>query len=103
MRLTVAALATHGFACDAVDDAPQALEKLAATTYNVAIVDLKILTLTGKPLALELVDSTNRPLVVVHTDVIDPKLAHELIEHSVDGVMFKPVDRPASGKAANHF
>ena len=91
-RLTVAALATHGFACDVADDAALALEKLSTATYDVAIVDLKVPIPSGKPLALELANSTNRPLVVVHTDVIDPKLAHELIERGVDGVMFKPVD-----------
>lgn len=91
-RLTVAALATHGFACDAAHDAPVALEKLSAANYDVAVVDLRIPMDSGKPLALELVDRTHRPLVVVHTDVIDPKLAHELIERGVDGVLFKPVD-----------
>lgn len=91
-RLTVAALATHGFACESADDAALALEKLATANYDVAIVDLKIPVASGKPLALELIDTKHRPLVVVHTDVIDPKLAHELIERGVDGVMFKPVD-----------
>jgi HD-like signal output (HDOD) protein/ActR/RegA family two-component response regulator len=91
-RLTVAALATHGFACDAADNAEQAFEKLAAASYVVAIVDLKIATPAGKPLALELADLSIRPLVVVHTDVIDPKLGHDLIERGVDGVMFKPID-----------
>lgn len=91
-RLTVAALATHGFACDAAHDAPVALEKLSAGAYDVAVVDLRIPMDSGKPLVLELVDRTNRPLVVVHTEVIDPKLAHELIERGVDGVLFKPVD-----------
>jgi len=91
-RLTVAALATHGFACDACHDAGVAQEKLSAGNYDVAVVDLRIPLDSGKPLALDLVDSTHRPVVVVQTDVIDPKLAHELIERGADGVIFKPVD-----------
>ena len=94
-RLTVAALASHGFDCDVANNAPEAHEKLAASTYDVVIVDWKIPNASGKPLAFELVERDARPHVIIYTDRFEPKLAQELIDRGADGVVSKPFNYEA--------
>jgi HD-like signal output (HDOD) protein/ActR/RegA family two-component response regulator len=91
-RLTVAALATHGFDCDVANDSDEAHLKLGAAKYDVVIVDWKIVDSRNQPLALELVTLANRPHIIVYTDRAEPKLAQELIGRGADGVLSKPFD-----------
>jgi HD-like signal output (HDOD) protein/CheY-like chemotaxis protein len=91
-RLTIAALASHGFDCDVANDSKEAHEKLAAANYDVVIVDWKIPGQLGQSLTLELLQRSNRPHVIVYTDQIEPKLAQELITRGADGVLSKPFD-----------
>ena len=94
-RLTVAALASHDFACDVANESKEALEKLAAAAYDLVIVDWKIPHQHDRPLALELLQRADRPHVIVYADCIEPKLAQELIHRGADGVLTKPFDYDA--------
>ncbi len=89
-RLTIAALAAHGFACDVANDAVEAKVKLAAAAFDVVIVDVKILNEFGRPLAIEVLEQYNRPHVIVYTDRIEAKVAQQLIDLGADGVLSKP-------------
>lgn len=91
-RLTVAALASHGFDCDVATGQNEAETKLAGVHYDVVIVDWKIVDSPGNPFALELLQRRDRPHVIVYTDRIEPKLAQEIIQLGADGVLSKPFD-----------
>lgn len=91
-RLTVAALADHGFECDIATSQNEAETKLAGVHYDVMIVDWKIVNSAGNPLALELLKRADRPHVIVYTDSIEQKLAQEIIQLGADGVLSKPFD-----------
>ena len=46
----------------------------------------------GHSLAVDLLKRTQRPVVVVLTGLVEPRLAKDLLARGADGVFFKPVD-----------
>lgn len=91
-RFIVSALTEQGLDCATATSANEAIARLTQPGIDVVIVDLSMPNPQGRPLALDLVKLTPRPLVVVQTDVIEPQLAQELIARGVDDVLVKPID-----------
>ena len=91
-KLVAVALRKNGFECELAADGEQAGQLTAESTFDVVITDLKIPKKNGHALALELLRREDRPLVVVYTGVIEPRLAKDLLARGVDDIVFKPVD-----------
>jgi len=90
-NLTIRALADVGFACDAAVDGLHAKEILTIASYDVVVTDLRMPGLNGHALAVDLLKVNGRPVVVILTGVLEPRLARDLIVRGVDCVEFKPV------------
>jgi HD-like signal output (HDOD) protein/DNA-binding response OmpR family regulator len=100
-QLTMRALAREGFSCNAASDGNEALALARGTKYDVVVTDLRMPNKHGHALALDLLQLPERPLIVVLTGVIEPRLAKDLVSRGVDDIMFKPVDYPAfAGKVS---
>jgi DNA-binding response OmpR family regulator len=92
-RLTVAALKRFNFSCDEAGDGDEAGSLLGCRKYDVVITDLRMPKRNGHALAVELLSAAGeRPLVVILTGVLEPRLAQDLIARGVDEVEFKPVN-----------
>lgn len=92
-RVTVKALESHDFFCDEASDGEQALAFLEQRRYDVVLTDLRMPRKHGHALAVELLArGDKRPVIVVLTGVLEPRLAADLVARGVDEVAFKPVD-----------
>ncbi len=91
-QLTMRALNKQGFSCDIATDGAEALELTKTTKYDLVVTDLKMPNMHGHALAVELLSRNDRPVIVVLTGVIEPRLAKDLMHRGVDDIMFKPVD-----------
>src|SRR5262249_14335126 len=90
---TVAALNDEGIACEAVVDGQHALTALDQRHFDIVIADLKLPRRNGHALAIDLMGrGPKRPLVVVLTGVLEPRLVRDLIARGVDDIAFKPAD-----------
>src|ERR1700761_6227973 len=90
--LCVRALQQQGFCCDTAADGQQAEARAAETTYDVVVTDLRMPNKHGHALAVGLLTLKPRPVIVVHTGVVEPKLAKDLLARGVDDILFKPCD-----------
>jgi HD-like signal output (HDOD) protein/CheY-like chemotaxis protein len=91
--LTVKMLASQDIVCDEARDGEQAIELLGRGTYDVLVTDLRMPRRHGHSLAVEvLARGATRPVVVVLTGVLEPRLAADLIARGIDDIAFKPVD-----------
>jgi DNA-binding response OmpR family regulator len=86
------ALERYGFLCDAASDGAEAEEKLRATQYDVVLTDLRMPKKHGFALATDLLQDGKRPIIIVVTGVLEPRLARHLLACGVDDIIFKPVD-----------
>lgn len=91
-RLLARALACEGIRCDQAADGRQALERYRSRRYDVVVTDLRMPNRHGHALCVDLLESSNKPLIVVLTGVIEPRLVRDLLARGVDDVEFKPVD-----------
>ena len=91
-ELTIRALVRDGFDCSAAIDGEQALKLVEHESYDAVVTDLRMPNLHGHALSVELLKLENRPLVVVLTGVLEPKLAKDLLKRGIDDIFFKPVD-----------
>jgi DNA-binding response OmpR family regulator len=91
-ELIVRYLSEQGFECETAGDGNQAEERLAKVHYDVVITDLRMPNKHGHALAVHLLALKTRPVIVVHTSVIEPKLAKDLLARGVDDIVFKPID-----------
>lgn len=93
--LVTVALRKEGFACTEASDGLEAQQKLAAAEFDVVITDLRMPNRHGHALAVDLLGRLERPLIVVHTGMLEPKLTKDLLARGVDDVVFKPVNYAA--------
>jgi DNA-binding response OmpR family regulator len=92
-ELTARALKSYSFTCDEASDGEEGWEMASRRDYQVVITDLRMPKRNGHSLAVELTArGSNRPLVVVLTGILEPRLAEDLIKRGVDDITFKPVD-----------
>ncbi|HTU25573.1 MAG TPA: response regulator [Pirellulales bacterium] len=90
--LMVRALSERGFECDAARDGEQALLLVSADHFDAVVTDLRMPTMNGHSLVVELLNRANPPVIVVLTGVTEPKLAKDLIARGVDDIIFKPIE-----------
>lgn len=91
-RLIATSLRPRGFQCDLASDGLQAVSQIKNVPYDVVITDLRMPNMHGHTLVQRLLDMPSRPAIVVHTGVLEPKLATDLLKRGVDDILYKPVD-----------
>ncbi len=91
-QLTVRALAPEGFQCHTASDGKEAKQLLKDATYDVVVTDLKMPNCNGHTLVTDLLQHSNRPVIVVLTGVLEPSLVKDLIIRGVEQIEFKPID-----------
>jgi len=90
-RLTSHALRQQGFQCDCASDGDEAEQMAAQSPYDVVVTELTLPQKNGYAFILELLKSADRPIIVVYTDVIEPRLTKDLLIRGVDDILSKPV------------
>ncbi|MDP6718469.1 MAG: HDOD domain-containing protein, partial [Pirellulaceae bacterium] len=80
------------FRCDGAADGNQALALADRTHYDAVVTDLRMPNKHGHALVVELLTRSHRPLIVVLTGIVEPRLAKDLVARGVDDIMFKPVE-----------
>jgi len=88
-------LTPHNITCHAVADGEIAARTLAAIQYDMVITDLRMPNCHGHALCRTILESAERPLVVVITGVMEPRLIRDLQARGVDDVFYKPLELPA--------
>jgi DNA-binding NtrC family response regulator len=91
-ELTIRALDRAGFECAPAINGEQALKMMEIQRFDAVITDLRMPSVHGHALAVELLSRSDRPVVIVVTGVLEPKLARDLLQRGVDDIFFKPVD-----------
>ncbi len=91
-NLTIRALRLEGYKCDSAVDGNEALTLASRENYGVVITDIKMPNKHGHALAVELLQMPKRPLIIVMTGLLEPKIANDLKARGVDEIMFKPVN-----------
>jgi len=83
--------ARAGFAVDTASNGADALEKLRANRYAVAVIDLMMPRLSGYDVIDHLAEMSSRPAVVVVTALNDARLTR-LDSSVVSSILRKPFD-----------
>ena len=91
-RLVATELKNNGFDCDTAANGQEASRLASEKRYDVVVTDLRMPEKHGHAFILELLDRPDRPLIVVYTGVIEPRLATDLLARGVDDIIFKPVN-----------
>lgn len=81
----------RGFSADVAADGLEALEKLGACTYDLAIIDLMMPRLNGYDLVQDMRKHEQRPMIVVATAMTDT-LIGQLDPNVVHSILRKPFD-----------
>ena len=90
-EITVHGLEHEGFRCDVAHDGVKALEMVGNGHYDVVITDLQMPNGHGHALAVHLLQQEIRPLIIVLTGLVEPRLVKDLFARGVDDVVWKPV------------
>jgi HD-like signal output (HDOD) protein/DNA-binding NarL/FixJ family response regulator len=91
-KLLMLALSRQGFLCDSAGDGAEAEQLVAETAYDLVVTDLRMPNKHGYALATHLLTLNRRPVIMVLTSVIEPRLAKDLLARGVDDILFKPTD-----------
>jgi len=91
-KLMARELAKHRIDCDFASDGKQAAAMADRSRYDIIITDLRMPNMHGHALAVDILKRDEKPLLIVLTGLIEPKLATDLLARGVDDVLFKPVD-----------
>ena len=89
------ALGREQFRCSYAIDGVDAGRQLAEQRFDVVVTDLRMPNKHGHALAVELMQSESRPLIIVHSSIDDPRLAKDLLLRGVDDVVYKPTNYEA--------
>lgn len=91
-RLMMLALRKERFECDGASDGIEAERLVLEKSYDLVITDLRMPNKHGHALATFLLEMERRPVILVHTGVVEPRLAKDLLTRGVDDILFKPTD-----------
>lgn len=94
-RMLTFALQREGFSCDTAGDGEEALLKLGRSSFQLVVTDLRMPHKNGHALAVELLKDADRPVIAVHTSVVEPRLAKDMMIRGVDDIVYKPTDYAA--------
>ena len=85
-------LEQEGFHCEYCTGAEDALKCLEKDRFDLVVTDLCMPKMHGHSLAVEVLSRPDRPLVVAHSGIEDPRMTRELISRGVDDVIYKPTN-----------
>ncbi len=91
-RLVARALIERGFACELAADGDEAAQKIAGNKFDLLVTDLKMPNRHGHALVRDVLQVGSHPVIIVHTGVLEPKLAVDLLSRGVDDLIYKPTD-----------
>jgi CheY-like chemotaxis protein/HD-like signal output (HDOD) protein len=91
-KLVAFSLRKMGYQCELAADGEEAMQLFANSKFDVVVTDLKMPNKNGHALALDLLQQEVRPLIMVYTGVIEPRLAKDLLARGVDDIVYKPLD-----------
>ncbi len=94
-------LEQEGFHCEYCNGAGDALKCLENGEFDLVVTDLCMPNLHGHSLAVDILSRPNRPLVIAHSGIEDPRMTRELTRLGVDDVIYKPTNY--AGFAAKVF
>jgi DNA-binding response OmpR family regulator len=86
------AMEKENFRSERAADGDEALKLLETRSFDIVITDLMMPNTHGHTLATRLLTRADRPMVVIHTSVVEPALAKDLMLRGVDDIVFKPTD-----------
>jgi len=84
--------AKKGFDAETAADGNEAEVLLAREPFDAVVTDLRMPNKHGHALATQLLSLERRPAIMIHTGVIEPMLARDLLARGVDDIVFKPYD-----------
>lgn len=90
--LAVRALTLEGFRCQAAADGAEALRMALECEYDLVVTDLRMPNSHGHALAARLLGHKPRPVIMVLTGFLEPRIARDLLARGVDDIVFKPAD-----------
>ena len=93
-RMLTFALQKEGFACQVAADGDEAIAMPNVGHYDVVVIDLQM-PHNGHALAVELLKLPQRPVLAIHTCVVEPLLIRDLVARGVDDFIFKPTNYAA--------
>ena len=92
-RAVTMALTNEGFLCETAIDGNEAIYKVRDQSFDLVVTDLLMPNKHGHALAVDILStSTYRPLIVVHSNVDEPRLTKDLILRGVDDIIYKPTN-----------
>ncbi len=91
-KMLAFALQQEGFHCDLAGDGTEASDLIAERSYDLVVTDLLMPHRNGHSLAVEVLSNVNRPVLIVHTSVDDPRLTKDLLIRGVDDIVYKPTN-----------
>ena len=91
-RTLAFALGKEEFACAQAANGDEALAKLHAERFDLVVTDLKMPGKHGHALAVEILADKNRPVIVVHSSLDEPRLVKDLLARGVDDFIPKPTN-----------
>ncbi len=86
------ALERAGFSCDCAAAGVEASSLLSNRSYDLVVTDLRMPRKHGHSLVLEILAVKDRPAIMVHTSIEDPRLLNDLLLLGVDDILYKPTD-----------
>jgi DNA-binding response OmpR family regulator len=91
-KLVAKALADEGFECDLAADGDEAAQLIGAQSYDLLVTDLKMPNRHGHALVRDVLLLSPRPIIIVHTSVMEPKIVRDLLSRGIDDIVYKPSD-----------
>ena len=86
------ALGKEGFACLHAASGDEALAQLRDEQFDLVVTDLRMPGKNGHALAVEILAGKDRPVIVVHSSLDDPRLVKDLMARGVDDFIQKPTN-----------
>ena len=86
------ALSYHGIESETAQSGNEAQSLVDAKHYDVVVTDLRMPDGHGHRLCTNLLEQKERPVVVVLTGVVEPRLSDDLRARGIDAIFFKPVN-----------
>jgi DNA-binding NarL/FixJ family response regulator len=86
------ALNQCGFVCDVAAEAHAAIELARQMSFDVVVTDLRMPEINGHTLAVELLQLSPPPAVVILTGVLEPRLSDDLWARGVADIQYKPIN-----------
>jgi DNA-binding response OmpR family regulator len=91
-QLVARALCCQDFACELAADGDEAAQKTADRKYDLLITDLRMPNYHGYSLVRDVLQSDDPPVIIVHTAVVEPRIAADLLARGVHDIVYKPFD-----------